>query len=439
MKLNCPDGWELVKLGDLGEVNRGRSRHRPRHAPHLYGGAYPFIQTGDIKASGGRITTFQQTYSEAGLAQSRLWDAGTLCITIAANIAETGILQFPACFPDSVIGFVANPKKCDVQFIEYTFRNIKRLIQHAAKDGGTVQDNINLGTFETLRFPIPKEVEEQRAIARILGALDDKIFLNQDINHTLEAMAQSIFKSWFVDFDPVTAKAAGLVPAEMNMATAALFPARFVESELGLMPEGWRVGTVANICTTQYGYTASSTTTNTGTRLLRVTDMNKAAWIEWQKVPYCAIDENALRRYELKKGDVLVSRMADPGKAAIVEESISAVFASYLIRLATQPMRAYHLFYFLRSDDYKAYAEGATSGTVQENMNARVITACPMVIPPEIVTAAFHKAVVPLRQKLISNIDQNHTLAALRDSLLPQLLSGEIRVGQAEKVVAEAV
>jgi len=113
----CSSAWQLVKLSDLGEVNRGRSRHRPRYAEHLYGGPYPFIQTGDIRESGGRITSYKQTYSEAGLAQSRMWPAGTMCITIAANIAETAILTFPACFPDSVVGFIADESKCDVRFV----------------------------------------------------------------------------------------------------------------------------------------------------------------------------------------------------------------------------------------------------------------------------------------------------------------------------------
>ena len=103
-------------------MNRGRSRHRPRYAEHLYGGPYPFIQTGDIKASGGRMDMSRQTYSEVGLAQSRTWPAGTMCITIAANIAETGILAFQACFPDSIVGFVADELKCYLRFIEYTFR-----------------------------------------------------------------------------------------------------------------------------------------------------------------------------------------------------------------------------------------------------------------------------------------------------------------------------
>src|ERR1043165_927970 len=103
---DCPDGWRMVKLSDLGEVNRGRSRHRPRNAPHLYGGPYPFIQTGDIANCDNYIKEHHQTYSEDGLKQSKVWPAGTLCITIAANIAKTGILTYPACFPDSVVGFL---------------------------------------------------------------------------------------------------------------------------------------------------------------------------------------------------------------------------------------------------------------------------------------------------------------------------------------------
>src|SRR5947207_4830086 len=100
--------WEEKRLDELGSVSRGRSRHRPRDAAHLYGGPYPFVQTGDIKHAHLYLTTYNQTYSEAGLAQSRLWPKGTLCITIAANIAKTAILSFDACFPDSIVGFIPN-------------------------------------------------------------------------------------------------------------------------------------------------------------------------------------------------------------------------------------------------------------------------------------------------------------------------------------------
>lgn len=179
-----------MTLTELGEVNRGRSRHRPRYAEHLYGGFYPFVQTGDVKASGGRISEFSQTYSEAGLAQSRLWPAGTMCITIAANIAETGILEFPACFPDSIVGFTADPEKADVVFVEYVFRTLRATLQHQAS--GSVQDNINLETLSRLKFSIP-ELSEQQAIAEVLGAVDDKIAANTKLVRTSATLTQAIF------------------------------------------------------------------------------------------------------------------------------------------------------------------------------------------------------------------------------------------------------
>ncbi len=105
-----PEKWKKCKLTDLGTIARGKSKHRPRDASFLYGGKYPFIQTGDVKASNHRLFGYSQTYSEAGLAQSKLWPKNTMCITIAANIAETAILNFPACFPDTIIGFIADEK-----------------------------------------------------------------------------------------------------------------------------------------------------------------------------------------------------------------------------------------------------------------------------------------------------------------------------------------
>ena len=124
--------WTQQKISSLGDFDRGKSKHRPRDAARLYGGPYPFIQTGDITNSNGRITNFRQTYSEAGLAQSRLWPEGTLAITIAANIAETALLTFPACFPDSVVGFTAHPKKADVRFVEFLFQAMRKQVKSHA-------------------------------------------------------------------------------------------------------------------------------------------------------------------------------------------------------------------------------------------------------------------------------------------------------------------
>lgn len=160
------EGWVEKTLEEVATTfGRGKSRHRPRNAPHLYGGEYPFVQTGDIRNAEHVITDSSQTYSEAGLAQSRLWPKGTICITIAANIAETAILGFDACFPDSVIGVVANPKEADVDFIEYLLQSFKVRLQSLGK--GSAQANINMGTFENERFPFPPIAEQKLIVAKL--------------------------------------------------------------------------------------------------------------------------------------------------------------------------------------------------------------------------------------------------------------------------------
>lgn len=306
------------------------------------------------------------------------------------------------------------------------------MLQHST---GTTMASLNQGIIEGIPIVLPP-LPEQRAIAAILGALDDKIELNRRMNATLEETARALFQSWFVDFDPVRAKMEGRQPAGMDADTATLFPDSFEGSTLGMIPKEWRVGKVADICTAQYGYTASALGDPVGPRFLRITDMNKQPWIEWDNVPYCLIDAQLLDRYKLQIGDVVVSRMADPGKAAIVEQDVPSVFASYLIRLKTHSLAAsYFLFYFLRSERYLEYAQGAMGGSVQANMNAKVITAASTFIPPVYATAAFLRAVLPLRQQITENIEQTSTLAAIRDALLPKLLSGEIRVKEAEVLV----
>ncbi|MEQ4694590.1 restriction endonuclease subunit S [Providencia manganoxydans] len=156
-----------VEWKTLGEValdfGRGKSKHRPRNDPSLYGGDIPFIQTGDIRNAAHTIQKYSQTYSELGLKQSKLWPKGTLCITIAANIAETSILGFDACFPDSVIGFVANPEETSSSYVEYLLSSIKTQLEE--KGQGSAQSNINLGTFQNLKLPFPLITDQERIVA----------------------------------------------------------------------------------------------------------------------------------------------------------------------------------------------------------------------------------------------------------------------------------
>ena len=134
----------------------------------LYGGDYPFIQTGNIRNCEHYITDYSQTYNDTGLAQSKLWPTGTICITIAANIAETGILTFDACFPDSVIGVVVDAKVTNVDFVEYLLQSFKVNLQSLGK--GSAQDNINMGAFENKLFPFPS-IQEQKQIVQELNDL----------------------------------------------------------------------------------------------------------------------------------------------------------------------------------------------------------------------------------------------------------------------------
>lgn len=147
-----PKQWPVRRFGDVGSLDRGKSRHRPRDASVLYGGPYPFIQTGDVANSGGRIRTYTAAYSAVGLAQSKLWKAGTLCITIAANIAKTGVLEFDACFPDSVVGFIPGDLVL-VEFVQAWLGFLQPMLEANAPQAA--QKNINLEILRALPIPVP--------------------------------------------------------------------------------------------------------------------------------------------------------------------------------------------------------------------------------------------------------------------------------------------
>ena len=180
-----PKGWAVARFGELGSLDRGVSKHRPRNASELLGGAYPLVQTGEVANCDGYIRGYTSTYSDFGLRQSKLWPAGTLCITIAANIAKTGILTFDACFPDSVVGFNA----ADVATVEFA-RVWLSFLQKALEDSApeSAQKNINLAILRGLKIPEPplalqqtfthriQSIEQLKAIHRTALARLDELF-----------------------------------------------------------------------------------------------------------------------------------------------------------------------------------------------------------------------------------------------------------------------
>lgn len=189
-----PSGWEWCRLPDIGELARGKSKHRPRNDPKLFSdGKIPLIQTGDVARSDKTIQTYSALYNDFGLAQSRLWPKGTMCITIAANIADTGILGFEACFPDSVVGFLPYKKNIDVEFFESFIKVTKDHLEKFAPS--TAQKNINLEILGDLLVPCPPADEINRIVAKVdeLMALCDTLKTNlQDAQTTQLALADSL-------------------------------------------------------------------------------------------------------------------------------------------------------------------------------------------------------------------------------------------------------
>lgn len=201
-----PAQWVWSTITQLGELNRGKSKHRPRNDPVLYGGDYPFIQTGDVRAADGVLKTYTQTYSEKGLAQSRLWPKGTLCITIAANIAETAILGIDACFPDSIVGFIPHDKLVSVEYVEFFFRTAKQNLDRYAP--ATAQKNINLEILESVAVPLMSVAEQQALVLEVSEKLDAanraENLINSKIKHSAALKASILTKAF----------SGGLVPNE---------------------------------------------------------------------------------------------------------------------------------------------------------------------------------------------------------------------------------
>ena len=186
--------WKVKKLGEVCEIGRGKSKHRPRDAEFLFGGKYPFIQTGDVRRADLYLSEFTQTYSEAGLKQSKLWDENTLCITIAANIAETAILKIKACFPDSVIGLIPKENKTSVLFVKHLFDKFKIEIQKLSQ--GAAQDNLNQEKLSKIQFAFPLIVEQQK-ISYFLSLIDERISTQKKIIKNLKTSIQGFREKIF--------------------------------------------------------------------------------------------------------------------------------------------------------------------------------------------------------------------------------------------------
>lgn len=185
--------WEIKSLSELGEINRGVSKARPRNSPELLGGPYPLIQTGEVANAKTYITSFNSTYSEKGLAQSKMWPKGTLCITIAANIAQTSILTFDACFPDSVVGFISRNMTNEL-FIHYWFSFFQKILDEQAPQ--VAQKNINLKILSELNVIVPP-LSLQNRFAAFVECVDQQKQTVQQSLEKLELMKKALMQEYF--------------------------------------------------------------------------------------------------------------------------------------------------------------------------------------------------------------------------------------------------
>lgn len=191
--VNNSEGLPELTLPELGEFGRGVSKHRPRNDPKLLGGKYPLIQTGEVANSNLYITEYESTYSELGFKQSKLWQKGTLCITIAANIAKTAILTFDACFPDSVVGFKANDKTNNI-FIHYWFSFFQAILEAQAPE--SAQKNINLKTLSELKIIVPP-IDLQNEFATFVEQTDKLKFEVKQGLEKLEILKKALMQEYF--------------------------------------------------------------------------------------------------------------------------------------------------------------------------------------------------------------------------------------------------
>ncbi|MCL7422579.1 MAG: restriction endonuclease subunit S [Methylobacter sp.] len=188
-----PKGWDVDLFGNVGTLDRGKSKHRPRNDPILLGGEHPLIQTGDVANSNGYIREYSATYSDIGLKQSRKWSAGTLCITIAANIAKTGILTFDACFPDSVVGFLPS-EKVTVEYIQHWLKFLQRSLEASAPE--SAQKNINLEILRNLNLPVPDKFLQEKfstIVNRVLKVENDSSNSLSLKGNLFESLSQKAF------------------------------------------------------------------------------------------------------------------------------------------------------------------------------------------------------------------------------------------------------
>ena len=404
--------WTLRTLDELGYVSRGRSRHRPRDAAHLYGGPYPFIQTGDVKHARLYVNSYSQTYTEEGLAQSRLWKAGTLCITIAANIADTAILGMDACFPDSVIGFVANRKEADARFIKYLFDAIvqQRLKQFTQ---GATQDNLSNSKLLSFRFSVPTVVD-QRRVADVLSNYDELIENNRRRIQLLDEAARLVYKEWF---------------------TCLRFPGWESIRITDGVPDQWERKTLGDvIIALESGGRPKGGAADKGVPSIGAENVVRIGEYDYSKEKFVLEGYfDGMRQGVVRDRDVVIYKDgANIGRASYFGGGFPhercAVNEHVFIVRGLPEVGQNFLYFWISQDETRQRIANLNANTAQPGLSQQRLKTLAFVRPSRQILCLFNAAVEPMVRQILLLALQNRKLTQARSGLLSRLMNGEVVV-----------
>lgn len=326
-----------------------------------------------------------------------------------------------------------------------------RLGQHAigARNVGSVQLHFNVGSAKSLPIPLPP-LDEQERIVHVLGTLDDKIEINRQMNETLEAMARAIFKSWFVDFDPVHAKANGEQPIGMDAETAAIFPDSFEPSELGDIPRGWSVGTIGDHVKAAKGLSYKGKfledSIEYGLPMHNLNSVNEWGTYKFDGIKFYSGEYQP--RHEVNPGDLIVANTEQGFDRLLIASPaiVPAVFGDegiishhlYKVKIKpNSPVTRFFLYYRIMLSPFRDLIQGYTNGTTVNMLPPDAFKTPQFVMPSRELMQLFDDIVAPMLQQIEHNFEESQTLENVRDTLLPKLISGEIRVPEAEEMIED--
>jgi type I restriction enzyme S subunit len=423
--------WQTLSLREAGVLLIDCDHRTP--PPAEYGYPYiaiPQLKQGRLDLADVRRITYEHFLEWTRKAKPEPYD---VILSRRCNPGETAFvppgLEF--ALGQNLVLLRADGRKVFPPFLRWLVRSPAWWKQvETFINVGAVFDSLRCADIPKFRLPLPP-LHQQEAIAEVLGSFDNKIELNRKMNATLEQIAQALFKSWFVDFDPVKAKAAGRQPEGMDTETAALFPSEFEKSELGLIPKGWRVGGVYDVADVIYGAPFSSglfKENGRGTPLIRIRDLTTHA-------PQISTEEIHPKGKLIRAGDVIVGMDGEfraywwLGREAWLNQRV----CTFVPKL---PANEIYIRFLIQ--DPLAFFERAKVGTTVIHLGKADIDRMRAVIPSKFVLSAFSNLSKPFLKTIVEHSSENRTLSQLRDLLLPKLISGQLRVPDAERM-AEAV